>query len=171
MLSKKMEKAINDQINAELYSSYLYLSMSAFFEEQNLPGSAAWMRAQAQEELVHAMKFFSWINERRGRVTLAAIEKPGFEWGSPLEAFEASFKHEQYISSRINDLVALAIEEKDFATRNMLNWFVDEQVEEESSVDAVLQQLRMVSDSKHGLYMLDRELGGRQAGTSTEEEA
>jgi ferritin len=129
------------------------------------------MRAQAQEELVHAMKFFAWVNERRGRVTLPAIEKPDFEWGSPLEAFEASFKHEQYITSRINDLVALAIEEKDFASRNMLNWFVDEQVEEESSVDAVLQQLRMIGDSKHGLYMIDRELGARQAGAAAEEEA
>lgn len=171
MLSAKMEKAINDQINAELFSSYLYLSMAAFFEDQNLPGSAAWMRAQAQEELAHAMKFFDWINERRGRVALSAIDKPESEWTSPLDAFEASFKHEQYITSRINDLMALAIEEKDFATRNMLNWFVDEQVEEESSVDAVLQQLKMIGDSKHGLYMIDRELGNRQAGTAEEEEA
>lgn len=169
MLSAKMEKALNDQINAELFSSYLYLSMAAFFEDQNLPGSATWMRAQGQEEMVHAMKFFDWINERRGRVTLEAIEKPEFEWSSPLAAFEASFKHEQYITSRINDLMALAIEEKDFATRNMLNWFVDEQVEEESSVDAVVQQLKMIGDSKHGLYIIDRELGGRQAGASEEE--
>lgn len=171
MLSEKMEKALNDQINAELYSSYLYLSMAAYFEDQNLAGSAGWMRVQAQEELAHAMKFFDWINERRGRVALAGIDKPDFEWGSPLEAFEASFKHEQYITGRINDLVALAIEEKDFASRNMLNWFVDEQVEEESSVDAVLQQLRMIGDSKHGLYMIDRELGARQAGAAAEEEA
>ncbi len=171
MLSERMENAINDQINAELFSSYLYLSMAAYFEDQNLPGSAGWMRVQAQEEVSHAMKFFDWIGERRGRVSLAAIDKPEYQWGSPLEAFEASFKHEQYITSRINDLMALAIEENDFATRNMLNWFVDEQVEEEATVDAVVHQLRMIGDSKHGLYMIDRELGGRQAGGSEDEEA
>lgn len=161
MLSEKMTKAINDQINAELYSAYLYLSMAAYFEDTNLPGASSWMRHQAQEESEHAMKFFDFVNERRGRVVLAAIDRPQAEWASPLDAFEEAFKHEQYVSGRINSLVELAQAEKDYATASFLTWFVDEQVEEESSVDAIVQRLRLVGDAKQGLFMIDRELGGR----------
>ncbi len=161
MIDKKMEKAINDQINAELYSAYLYLSMVAYFEDENLPGMATWMTAQAQEEVAHAMKFFDYINERGGRVILEAIEKPDIEWGSPLAVFEAAYKHEQYVTGRINDLVDIAEEVKDRATFNFLQWYVEEQVEEESSADEIVQKLKRIGDKSGMLYMLDKELGGR----------
>jgi ferritin len=161
MLSKKMEKALNEQINAELYSAYLYLSMAAWFQSQNLPGFSAWMRVQTKEENGHAMKFFDFINERRGKVVLKAIEEPAKEWKSPLAAFEASFEHEQYITGRIDDLVSLAAAEKDHATVNFLQWFVKEQVEEESSVDAVVQKLKMAEKAPGALLMLDQAMGQR----------
>ena len=161
MISKKMEKALNSQINAELYSAYLYLSMVAYFESINLPGFSNWMRIQIQEETAHAMKIFDFVNERGGRVTLKAIEEPSTEWESPLAVFEATYKHEQKVTGLINELVNLAIEEKDHATRSFLQWFVDEQVEEESSVDQVLQQLKLVEKAPGGLHMLDKELGQR----------
>jgi len=134
MISKKIEKALNKQINAELYSAYLYLSMVAYFESVNLPGFANWMKVQTQEELMHAMKIYDFVNERGGRVVLKAIEAPPTEWDSPLDAFEATYKHEQKVTGLINNLVNLAIEEKDHATSSFLQWFVNEQVEEESSV-------------------------------------
>jgi len=158
---QKMEKALNDQINAELYSAYLYLSMVAYFESINLKGFANWMRIQIQEELVHVMKFFDFVNNRRGRVTLNAIEKPGKEWKSPLDAFQAAFKHEQYITGRINNLTALALAEKDTATYNFLQWFVTEQVEEEASTDQVVQKLKLIKGNGTGLFMLDQELATR----------
>ncbi len=161
MLSEKMQKALNDQVNAELFSFYLYLSMAAYFEAENLPGFATWMRMQADEEMIHAMKFFDYINERNGRVNLGAIEAPKTEWDSALAAFEEALEHEKYISGRINDLVALAIAENDHATNSFLQWFVDEQVEEEASVDAVVQDLRRVADFPPGIFMMDRELGTR----------
>jgi ferritin len=161
MLSKKMEKALNEQINAELYSAYLYLSMAAWFQSQNLPGFSAWMRVQTKEENGHAMKFFDFINERRGKVVLKAIEEPAKEWKSPLAAFEASFEHEQYITGRIDDLVSLAAAEKDHATVNFLQWFVKEQVEEESSVDAVVQKLKMAEKAPGAQLMLDQAMGQR----------
>ncbi|MBN2430277.1 MAG: ferritin [Acidobacteria bacterium] len=163
MQSKKMEKALNKQINEELFSSYLYLAMSAWFESRNLPGFAQWMKVQAGEENEHAMKIFNFIFERRGDVELEAIEKPQAAWKSPLDAFEAAFKHEQHISGCINDLMDLAISEKDHATQAFLQWFVNEQVEEEASADAIVQQLRMIGESKNALFMLDRALGQRQA--------
>ena len=161
MLSKKMEKALNEQINAELYSAYLYLAMSAWFESQNLPGFAAWMRIQHREETGHGMKLFKFVTERRGRVALKAIEEPAKEWKSPLAAFEAAFEHEQYITGRIGDLVNLAVEEKDHAANAFLQWFVNEQVEEEASVDAIVQKLKMAEKSPGALLMLDHELGKR----------
>lgn len=164
MLSKKMEKALNEQINAEIYSSYLYLSMAAFFKDQNLNGFGRWMEVQAQEELAHVKKFFDWIYERRGKVTLDAIEKPPLKWDSPLAAFEAAFEHEKSVSKRVHDLVTLANTEKDYATGNMLQWFVNEQVEEESSVDYVVQKLKLAEGFKGGLFMLDKELGFRGQG-------
>lgn len=170
MLSEKMAKALNEQVTAEMYSSYIYLAMAAYFEDQNFPGMAQWMRMQSDEETLHAMKFYDYIIERQGRVKLAAIDAPPVDWDSPLAAFENAFEHEQYISGRINDLVTLALDERDHATNSFLQWFVDEQVEEESSVDAVVQDLRRVADFPAGLFMLDRELGQRTAAPEGEGE-
>lgn len=161
MLDPKLEKALNDQINAELFSAYLYLAMVAYFQDKNLAGFANWMTVQNQEETFHAMKFFRFVGERGGRVTLGAIDKPQFEWESPLAAMEAAQKHEAYITGRINDLMNLAIKEKDHATVNFLNWFVAEQVEEEDSVNAVVQRLRMVGSDGGGLFMMDRDMATR----------
>ena len=152
---------LNRQVNAELYSSYLYLSMAAYFESINLKGFANWMKIQAQEEVTHAMKFFDYINERGGRVTLDTIKKPPAEWKSPLDVFENTYKHEVNVTKMINSLVDLAIREKDHATYNMLQWFVAEQVEEEASADAIRQQLKFIGKDGRGLLMLDRELSRR----------
>lgn len=161
MIGKEMEEALNDQINAELYSAYLYLSMAAYFESQNLSGLASWMRVQTQEETAHAMKIYDFINERGGRVVLKAIDQPPREWKSPLAAFKAAYEHEQLVTGRINDLVDLAIKEKDHATNAFLQWFVNEQVEEETSVDSVVQNLKMAENAPGALFMVDRELGQR----------
>jgi len=161
MLSEKMEKALNDQIQAEMYSAYLYLSMEAYFQSVNLNGFAAWMRAQTQEEMVHAMKFYDFICERGGKVILQAIDAPPSEWDSPLAAFEGAYEHEQMVTARINDLVDVAIAERDHATNNFLQWFVAEQVEEEDSTNAVVHQVKLVGEAQGGLFMLDRELGQR----------
>ena len=161
MLSERMEKALNKQINAELYSAYLYLAMAAYFESINLGGFGNWMRIQAQEELTHAMKFYDFVYERGGRVVLAAVDAPPKEWDSPLAAFEGAYEHECKVSAMINDLVNIAIEEKDHATNNFLQWFVSEQVEEEASADAVVQKLKLIGDHGNGIFMLDRELGQR----------
>lgn len=161
MLDPKMQNALNDQLNFELYSGYLYLSMSSWFESVNLTGFAGWMHIQAQEELVHAMKYFDYIQERSGRSLLTTVEGPDTEWTSPLEAFEDAYEHETKVTGRINKLVDLAIELSDHATNNFLQWFVAEQVEEEASVDEVVQHLKMVSSDSSGLFMLDRELASR----------
>lgn len=163
MISEKMQKAFNEQLNAELYSSYLYLSMAAYFEAANLPGFANWMSMQSQEEYAHSMKFYSYINQVGGRVELDTIEKPDFEWKSALVVFEASLEHEKYITKRINDLVDLAIEGKDHAANNFLQWFVNEQVEEEATVGNIVDKFRLIGEEKGGLFILDRELGARQA--------
>ena len=162
MMTDKMEKALNDQINEELYSSYLYLAMSAWFEAQNLSGFASWMKVQAQEEHTHAMKFFDFIHERRGTVTLQAIKEPTREWKSPLAAFEAALGHEQHITGRINDLMNQAVAEKDHATASMLQWFVNEQVEEEASADRIVQILKMAAGAPGALLMLDHQMGERK---------
>jgi len=161
MLSKKMERALNKQIVAELYSAYLYLSMSAYFHSINFGGFANWMRVQAMEESTHAMKIFDYVNERGGRVLVDAIDKPPTKWASPLAAFEAVYKHEQKVTGMINDLVDLAVKERDHATQNFLQWFVSEQVEEEASADEVVQKLKMVGREGGGLFMIDREMGQR----------
>ncbi len=170
MLREKLINALNDQINAELHSAYIYLSMAAYFDSANLGGFAQWMKAQAQEELAHAMKFYTFVNDRGGTVTLKEIEGPPTEWASPLAAFEAAYKHEVYISGRINTLVDLATAEKDHATNAFLQWFVTEQVEEEASTEAVVHKLTMIGDRPRGLYMLDRELGSRTAPATGGEE-
>jgi ferritin len=164
MLSKKMQEALNAQINAELYSAYIYLSMSAYFAARDLPGMAQWMRSQNEEEVAHAMKIFDFVGERAGRVTLAAIDAPQTEWESPLAIFEHAYKHEQHVTSLIHNLVKQAIEENDYATKNMLDWFVDEQVEEEASAAAIVAKLKMIGDHPPALIMLDKELGSRQSG-------
>jgi ferritin len=161
MLSEKMQAALNNQINAELHSAYIYLSMAAYFADKNLNGFANWMRVQAQEELVHAMKFYDFVVERRGRVLLQAVEAVPTEWPTSLAVFEAAFKHEQKISGMIHEIANLAQDERDHPTSSFLKWFIDEQVEEESSADAVVQQLRLIGDSGAGLFMLDREMGTR----------
>ncbi len=160
-MKKNMVQALNKQINEELFSSYLYLAMSAQFEDMSLPGFAGWMRVQAQEEISHAIIFFNYINERGDRVELEEIKKPQKQWKTPLEMFEAAYKHECYISDCINKLMDLAIKERDYATQNMLQWFIEEQVEEEASADAILQKLKRIGDAQGMLFMLDRELGER----------
>ena len=161
MISKKMEDALNEQVNAELYSAYMYLSMESYFKAQNLNGFANWMRVQTQEEVTHAMKIYEFINERGGRVILKAIEGPQTEWDSALAVFMAAYEHEQKVTGLINNLVDLAIKEKDHATNSFLQWFVNEQVEEEASADGIVQQLKMMENAPGGMFMLDRELGQR----------
>lgn len=161
MLKAKMQDALNRQLNAELFSSYLYLSMAAYFEDKSFPGMANWMRLQAKEENMHGMKFYDFINERNGRVTLAAIDAPKTEWNSPLEAFEEAYMHEQKITGLINELVNLALAEKDHAAASFLQWFVNEQVEEEASVAQIIDQLRLVGDNGVALYMIDQQLAQR----------
>ena len=161
MISEKMQQAINEQINAELHSAYLYLSMAAYFQNENLPGFAGWMTAQAQEEMVHAMKFFRFLCERGGRVLLEAIAAPQRQWDSPAAAFEAALAHERYITGRINDLLALARSENDPASEIFLQWYVTEQVEEEASAESVVSRLKLTAGAPGGLFMLDRELGQR----------
>ena len=161
MLNKEMEKALNAQVNAEMYSAYLYLSMSAYFQSKSLGGFASWMRVQAQEEMGHAMKLYDFINERGGRVILEPIEAPPTEWDSPLATFEAVYEHEQKVTGLINELVELALEKHDHATNIFLQWFVSEQVEEEDSANDVVEKIKLVGDAQGGLFMLDRELGQR----------
>ena len=165
MLSQKIEDAFNEQINAELFSEYLYLSMAAWFEGKGLKGMSHWMRLQAGEERIHGMKFYDFVLERSGRVVLAAIDGPQTEWESPLAAFEAAYQHELMISGRINKLVDLSLSEKDHAANAFLQWFVTEQVEEEASALEIVDQLRLVGDNNAVIFMLNRELG--QRGVST----
>ena len=161
MIGERMQKAINEQIQAELGSAYIYLSMAAYFHDKGLDGMAHWMRAQTQEEMVHAMKFYDHLVERDGVVELLEIEKPQKEWESPLDAFQAAYKHEQYITARINNLVKIAAEENDNASAIMLQWFVTEQVEEEANASKVMHDLEIAGDSGHAILMLDRELATR----------
>jgi ferritin len=161
MLNKKMEKALNAQINAEFYSAYLYLAMEAHFAAEGLPGFATWMRMQTQEEMFHAMKMYDFVHERGGRVTLDAVAQPPAKWKSPLDVFENVLAHEQKVTGLINGLVDLALAEKDHATNIFLQWFVSEQVEEEASAGEVLQKLKLIGKDANGLFVLDGELGQR----------
>lgn len=161
MINKEVREAFNEQIQHELYSAYLYLSMAAYFHSIGLDGMAQWMRVQCLEEQTHAMKFFDHIVERDDRVELLEIKEPLKEWTSPLEAFRAAYNHEQFITGKINDLVKLSGEKGDYASNSILQWFVDEQVEEEASVSKIAQELEMIGNSGQGLLMLDRELGAR----------
>jgi len=161
MLKPKLEKAINKQINAELWSGYLYLSMASYFESINLSGFANWMWIQAREEASHAMRLYHHVIERGGRVKLEAIDKVKTDWKSPEQVFEETYKHEQKVTNLIEKLVDLAEKEKDRATTNMLQWFIDEQVEEEASADEILQKIKLIGKNGNGIFMLDRELGQR----------
>lgn len=161
MISNKMAKALNEQINKEMYSAYLYMSMSAHCTHLGMDGFANWFMVQYQEENMHAMKFYDYLNSQGAKVTLEAIEKPPVDFGTMLEMFEATLQHEQFVTKSINDLVDLAIKEKDHATKIFLQWFVTEQVEEEANDNAIIAKLKMVGESKNGLFMIDKELGTR----------
>ncbi|MEN6450295.1 MAG: ferritin [Thermoguttaceae bacterium] len=161
MLSPRLQDALNKQINAEFESSYLYLSMAAWFEAEDLKGMAHWMHIQSGEETGHGMRIFDFINDCNGRVALTAIETPKSQWKSATEVFEDAYAHEQKISAMLNDLMNLAGAEKSGATHDFLEWFLREQVEEESQAELIVAQLKRVGDSGVGLYLLDQELGKR----------
>ena len=162
MISQQMQDALNIQIKAELDSAYLYYAMEAYFASKGLVGCEQWMKAQAAEEVVHAHKLVTFVNERGGRVRLEAIDKPPFEWESPVVVVEEVAAHEAKVTGLINKLVDLAIAESDHATNNFLQWFVAEQVEEEASVGEILTKMRMVENSPGGMFQLDKELATRQ---------
>ena len=161
MLNKKLEEALNAQINAEFWSAYLCLSMSSDMSDKGMAGVANWFAIQFKEEQDHAMKFFNYVISRGGKVTLKPIEKVDTEWKSPLAAFEQTLQHEEKVTSLINDLYALAEQEKDYATQSMLKWFIDEQVEEEENAKAIIDTLKLIGDNGYGLYQLDKELATR----------
>jgi ferritin len=164
MISKTLQDAINEQINFELFSAYLYLSMSAHFETQNLSGFANWTRVQYQEETGHAMKLYKYVFERSGAVTLKAIAQPATKFKTPVDVFKEVLKHEQKVTSLINKLYELAVKEKDYAAQIFLQWFVNEQVEEEKNATDIINMLEMIGDSPVSLIMADRQLGARKAG-------
>jgi ferritin len=161
MINPRIEKEFNDQIKYEIASAYLYLSMAAWFDNVGWDGMGSWMKVQAQEEMVHAMKFYDNIKDREGKVMLQALEQPQTEWASPLEAFKEAYKHEQFVTSRIQTLAKVATEENDYISRPLIDWFLNEQIEEEASTSKIAQQLERIGSSTEGLTMLDRELGAR----------
>ena len=161
MLSKTMLNALNEQINKEMYSAYLYLSMSAYSQSAGLKGFANWFMVQYQEEMGHAMKIYDYVNDQGEKVVLKAIEKPPAEFESPLDMFEKTLTHEQFVTKSINDLVGLAKSEKDYATEIFLQWFVTEQIEEEGNDNDIISRLRLIGGDGNGILMLDRELGSR----------
>lgn len=160
-MNERVEKAFNDQINEELFSSYVYLAMAAHFEAENWEGFAGWMKHQAQEEVEHAMRLFNHLTRRGGRVALKAIGEPPLEFGTPLEAFEKALAHEQHITAAITALYELSLEEKDYPAQLELQWFIDEQVEEEENTGRAVDLLKMAGDNKGALLMLDREMAKR----------
>jgi ferritin len=164
VLTSELEQALNDQLNRETYSSYLYLSMAAHFDAAGFPGFATWMRAQADEEHVHAMKFFDFVNDRGGRVRLQAIAEPPVDFGTPLQVFESSLDHERFITRSIEALY----DQGDRATQAFLDWFLTEQVEEERTVGQIVESMRLAGDSGPALLLLDRELGGREGAGAAE---
>jgi ferritin len=156
-----MQDALNNQINHEFYASYLYLSMSAYFDDANYPGFAQWMRIQSEEEYEHAMKIFKYINDRDGKVVLKSIQQPQTDFKSPLELFSMALEHEKKVTGLINELYATAAKENDYPTQVMLQWFISEQVEEEKTALGIVDQLKMIGDSSTAMIMLDRQLGAR----------
>jgi ferritin len=162
MLDKKLETALNQQVNAELWSAYLYLSMSYDMDDKGYEGMASWFAFQAKEEFEHATRFMKFIGEMEGKVTLMPIEAVNQEWNSPVDAFEDTLKHEKVVTEKIHNLMDMAIELKDYATQSMLKWFVDEQVEEEDTARKILEQIKRIENSPAGLYALDKQLGKRE---------
>lgn len=158
MISKKLEKAINEQINKEMFSEYLYLSVAAYFESQNLDGFANWFHVQTQEEHFHAMKFFRYLLDRGGEIELDKIEKPEKDFKNPLYAFQEGLKHEQFITKSIGELMDLAIQENDHSLKSFLQWYVDEQVEEEANAEKLIAKLKLINNDGNGLLSLDKEL-------------
>ena len=161
MLNKKIEEALNAQINAEMWSAYLYLSMAAFCHANGNPGMGHWFEVQFQEEQDHAKILFNYVIQRNGKVDLKAIKEVPTTWESVLDVFESTLKHEQTVTALINNLFALTTQENDYATQSMLKWFVDEQVEEEENAQNIIDNLKMIKDNGYGIYMLDKELGAR----------
>jgi len=162
MLSKKIQDALNKQINAELYSSYLYLAMQAYFEGNNLPGSAHWMKLQSEEEWRHGLKIFDFVYNRQGTVALSAIQQPSSNYKSPLDVFQKAYEHEKTVTNMIHRLYDLAVKENDYSTQVMLNWFVDEQVEEEKQALVIVEQLKRIGNDAAALIILDKELAERK---------
>jgi ferritin len=160
-MKKKMEKVLNNQVNAELYSSYLYLAMESYFQSISLSGFAVWMRGQVQEEMFHGMKIYDYVHERGGRVQFEAIAKPETQWKSPLSAFEHILAHEEKVTEMINDLIDVALDTRDHAAKAFLDWFIMEQVEEEATVGEIVNRLRLIGDDSSGLLLLDTELAKR----------
>jgi len=161
MFSQVVQDKMNQQIMHEMYSAYMYLSMSAQCESDNLPGFAKWLRMQATEEMEHAMKFYDFIHERGGKVILYAIDQPPSEFGKPAEIFEQVYAHEQKVTGLINGIYEIALKENDYPSQIFLHWFIEEQVEEENNSSQILDTLKMIGDSANGLFMLDRQLGKR----------
>jgi len=161
VLGEKMVEALNKQVHREIYSAYLYLSMSAYSTFKGLKGFANWFMVQYQEEMVHALKIYDYINGQGGQVKLMAVEQPPTDFGSPLEMFEKTLEHEKFVTKCINDLVNLAIEEKDHATNIFLQWFVTEQIEEEANDNDIIAKLKLVGKEGNGLFMIDKELAAR----------
>ncbi len=170
MFTERLKEAINEQINAEFYSAYLYLAMSAYLEEQDLPGMAHWMRMQYEEERFHALKLFDFMIDRDARVVLKAIDAPPTDFGSIEDVFAEVLAHERNVTERIHNLYKLAVEDNDYPTQTMLQWFIDEQVEEEKTATEVLAKVRMVKDYPPGLLILDETLGQRPAPTPPAQE-
>lgn len=163
MLNQKMLEAMNEQLRREFESAYIYLGMAAYFDAENLPGFAHWMKIQFEEELAHTFKFYDYVNDRGEAVELGAVERPSSSYQSPLDAFQAALEHERYISKSIHDLYDLAEEEKDHPSKQFLHWFIEEQVEEEQNAGEIVDTLTMVGDNPQAILMLDRELAQRQA--------
>lgn len=161
MINEKIRKAFNEQIQNELYSAYIYLSMATYFHSIGLDGMGGWMRIQALEEQVHAMKLFDHVVERDGKVDLLEIKQPPLQWKSPLDAFKIAYEHEQFITGCINKLMKLADDENEYASKSLLQWFIDEQVEEEATASKTVSELEMIGDNPQALLMIDRELGTR----------
>lgn len=161
MIKQRVADAINQQINAELYSAYLYLSMAAYFEGENLSGFANWMRVQFEEEQFHGLKLFNYLHERGGKVTLEAIEAPKTEWDGLTQVFEETLEHERHVTSLINNLMDIALEESDHATASFLRWYIDEQVEEEAAAESILTQLKFIGGQGNAILMMDREFAAR----------
>ena len=160
-LSKNIVAALTKQINAEFFSSYLYLSMASQFDVMNLKGFSNWMKVQAQEEITHAMKFFGYLSDRGSKVELLSIDRPKTRWKDPLEVFKGAYDHEVKVTDMINKIVTLALKEGDHNTNTFLQWFVNEQIEEEASTDGVVQKLKLIKSDSSGLFMIDQELAQR----------